>query len=99
MTVSSDVLYRRLLLYLLEQSTDTGREEAEVESSRLRRELEGRCRELELEKQVHIYVQLERINMRDVCGKQENRFLEGGAMPAFRPLNANASAISAMFHR
>lgn len=34
------------------QSTDAGREEMEVETNRLRRELNARCRELEAEKQV-----------------------------------------------
>lgn len=33
------------------QSTDAGREEMEVETNRLRRELNTRCRELEAEKQ------------------------------------------------
>ena len=34
------------------QSTDAGHEEMEVETNRLRRELNARCRELEAEKQV-----------------------------------------------
>lgn len=36
------------------QSTDAAREQAEMESRGLRDELEARCRELELEKQVRL---------------------------------------------
>lgn len=49
--VSSFFTFFLLMLFLFNQSTDSGREEAEMEKKRLQRDLESRCRELELEKQ------------------------------------------------